>query len=83
MEQNAPIIYLDESSFNSWCTANKVWQKRDSPVEVVINPQRTAVTVYGAIGNVLNSPIFTTGNSTNKEDFMRFLALIKNQVLHL
>ncbi len=65
IDANEPIIYLDESSFNNWSRASKVWQYRDQPVESAINPARAAITVFGAIGLSLTKPVFMTAESTN------------------
>ena len=76
VDSGQPVIFLDETSFNSWAHYSKVWQSVLRPVEVVINPKRAAITVYGAIGHGLQSPVFTTGVSTNTQDFLKFLQLI-------
>lgn len=38
------------------------------------------VTVYGAIGNCLNEPLFKLGKSTNEEDYGKFLHDLKMKV---
>jgi fucose 4-O-acetylase-like acetyltransferase len=44
-----------------------------TPVIVPLNPSRTGITVYGGIGNCLIHPVFMTAESTNKEDFVKFI----------
>lgn len=80
IDNNEPIIYLDESSFNTWHRASKVWQFGDSPVEIAVNPKRAAITVYGAIGNALTAPVFMTGSSTNQKDYFKFLQLLSENI---
>ena len=36
--------------------------------------------MYGAIGSCLKKPIYSVGLSTNKEDFLQFLKMIKSDL---
>ena len=36
--------------------------------------------MYGAIGNCLAKPVFMISKSTNKEDFLSFLKLLKRSI---
>ena len=74
---DAPIIYMDETSVNTWIRKQKTWQRRDEPVQVTINPKRVSVTIYGAIGNCLTKPVFMIGDSTNKNEFIEFLENVR------
>ena len=51
--QNKNIIYIDESSFHSWINSTKSWSRRGHPNNHVIDDNRFAVTVIGAIGKCL------------------------------
>ena len=40
LNANEPIIYVDETTFNTWTRRAKTWQKPSQPVEVYLNPKR-------------------------------------------
>ena len=40
LNANEPIIYVDETTFNTWTRRTKTWQKPSQPVEVYLNPKR-------------------------------------------
>ena len=55
----------------------KAWSYADIPVEVGIQKNRMAVTLFGAIGNALQQPCLAIEESTNKDAFLRFLKQMK------
>ena len=70
--QKKPLIYIDETAFQTWSTKQKSWSVRDKPNEHALNTQRHAVTVFGAIASkncLTKRAIFTMGKSTNSADF--------------
>ena len=78
---NHPIVYVDESSFGAWSERQeKAWCLKDQPVEVHINNHLYFRTIYGAIGECLNKPVFMKGKSTNQGEFKTF---IKEVVKHI
>ena len=61
-----PVVYVDESSFGSQeDRLRKAWCNENEPVEVHINNKMLFRTMYGAIGECLNKPVFMKGKSTN------------------
>ena len=52
--KDKPVIYFDEASFQSQRTTKKSWAPRGLINEHVIDKNRFAITVYGAIGNCLS-----------------------------
>ena len=40
LNANEPIIYVDETTFNTWTRRTKTWQKPSQPVDVYLNPKR-------------------------------------------
>jgi len=76
------LIYVDESSFNTWRRINKTW----APKYNVINlPQQDSrghgFTVYGAIGTCLRKAVFTLGESTNPDGYCAFLREVRKQFI--
>ena len=64
--QNKNIIYIDESNFHSWINSHKSWAKRGHPNDHVIDDNRFAVTVIGAIGKCLQQPVFELYDKTDE-----------------
>jgi len=80
IERGDNILYMDESSCNLWMRGRYTWTSREKPVKMQINQFRGAgVTIYGAIGTCLDSPLFMKSASTNIEDFRKFLLQIKEK----
>ena len=72
--QNASVIYVDETTFNFHQRNSRTWSYSDERVQLpVSNTRHSGVTLYGAIGECLKHPVFTTGESTNAIDFTKFL----------
>jgi hypothetical protein len=40
MREKKPIIYVDETTFNTWMRPAKVWQFENQAMELPINPKR-------------------------------------------
>lgn len=72
-----PLIYMDETTFNSWQLKPRSWQHPDHRNLHVRPGARHSVTVYGAIGLPLTAPVFSFGGSTNQVDYRLFLRKIK------
>jgi len=55
IDSEKPVIYVDESSFNTWNRINsKTWAPKHNVINMPINNTRgKSVTVYGAIGTCL------------------------------
>ena len=60
-----PLIYTDETTFHTWMLKAKSWSKKKGSVLHARNNLRMGVTVYGAIGDCLERPVFELGSSTN------------------
>ena len=74
IEDQANIIYVDESSCNSHQRQSKAWSYSAIPVNVKVSKKRFGgVTIFGAIGSCLKRCVFKLGASTNKEEFLEFL----------
>ena len=59
MKDKLPIIYVDETTFNTWLRPSKVWQAADEYMEIPLNPKRVGqCTLYGAIGWCLSEPVY-------------------------
>ena len=53
IDDNEPIVYFDESSFNSWLVPTKCWG-HDGSRNAVISDPRTKKVVFAAIGSGMN-----------------------------
>lgn len=73
-----PLIYVDETTYNTWQMKAKSWSSSESPNLHARNNKRWNTTVYGAVGECLAYPVFMLGNTTNGEDFRRFVMQVKN-----
>ena len=52
----------------------------DQPVKIILNKHRgSGITVIGAISTLLTSPLFMLAKSTNSQDFMTFLKLLRSR----
>ena len=60
-----PIIYCDETTFNSWMMKAKSWSYEENAVVHARNNKRVSVTIYGAFGECMNKPVFKLGSTTN------------------
>ena len=75
---DTPIVYVDETTFNTWLRKTHSWQRPLEKVTIKLNPRRIGeCTLYGAIGACMARPVYYVGKSTNKTDFVEFLKLVK------
>ena len=75
-----PLIYMDESSFNTWSTKQQSWSGPRQRNEHVRPKNYYSVTVYAAIAGCLSQPVIMLGKSTNQKDYRQFLRLVKEKV---
>ena len=69
---------MDETTVNSHMRLRKAWSNADKPVNTLIGRKRYGgITIYGAIGNCLKSPVFMLGESKNIEEFEEFMKKVK------
>ena len=80
IEEKKHIIFMDETTVNTWQIKTKSWSSKTDIVEHKRPSTRIGITVFGAIGNCLKNPVFRTAKSTNKTDYIEFMRLVKEQV---
>ena len=80
IQEKKPIIFMDETTVNTWQIKTKSWSSKTDIVEHKRPSTRIGVTVFGAIGNCLKNPVFRTAKSTKKHDYIEFMRLVKEQV---
>lgn len=72
------VIYFDQSSFNVWLRNRRTWSTADRPVKMPIKKDRLhGITVFGAVGEQMTMPVFMQATSTNWQDTIRFLKLLR------
>ena len=54
----------------------KTWQHEPNDIPLAQFQLVSSITVFVAVGNVLDKPLFMTAESTNSADFVKFLRLI-------
>ena len=82
LDKKEVIVYADEASFNCWMHSKRTWTGPDLPVKVVLNKSRNkSVTVFGAISAAFTYPIFKQYKSTNSDDFLNFVSLLRDALL--
>lgn len=69
IQRATPIIYMDETTFNSFTIKKKSWSTREHINLHHIDNKWFTVTVYGAIGSCLTEPVYMFGQSTNMEKY--------------
>ena len=58
-KEKSNVVYTDESSFNCWMHTKKTWQCKTAAVKMVLNKSRgKSITILGAIGKHMRSPLF-------------------------
>ena len=72
-----PLVYQDETTFNTWQLKAKSWALPGVRNEHARPGPRYSVTVYGAIGACLTQPVFSLGDSTNQVEFRQFVRKVK------
>ena len=75
------IVYMDETSINSWTRLDKAWMPSGDSLAITL-PSRLkfSVTLYGAIGKFVRKPCFLVAGSTCKENTVTFLNLLRESV---
>ena len=73
------VVYFDETSLNLWPTISHTWSGAgDERVEIPKNVKRgSGITVYGCIGERMRQALFYHADSSNSEDFQKFLKLVR------
>lgn len=64
----------------SWMTPDRNWSLPSTPVVHVVNRVRHSNIVFGAIGSCLKKPIFECMEACNKEEFNKFLHVLKDAI---
>ena len=68
------VVYIDETSTHLWDLRGKVWQHIDDPLTIIRNSNRgKGITVYGAMSSTRRDLDWAFGESTNTQEFLRFL----------
>ena len=68
-------MYVDETTFNTWMTKQKIWQVKNRPIQLP-QPRRVGrCTLYGAISDRID-PVYHVAESTNRTDFGIFLQAV-------
>ncbi len=81
-KEKSNVVYTDESSFNCWMHSKKTWQCKTAPVKMVLNKSRgKSITIFGAIGKHMRSPLFMQAQSTNQSDFVEFLRQLRGSFI--
>ena len=82
MDDNEPVIYVDETSFNLWDTKAMTWMSNKQSFGVPIPAHRNnGLTAYMAIGNCLTVPyVHLIRGSTNQQCFLEFLRLLTEHI---
>ena len=80
--QRRPLVYVDETTFSRDTILRKSWAARATPNHHAMPGIRRSITVYGAIGTCLTTPVYhyVEGQSTNGDDFIDFLAMVAAKV---
>ena len=80
IQQEALIVYTDESSFNMWMKMKATWMSASDPIKITLNKHRgNGITVIGAISEQLSKPLFMMASSTNAEEFATFLKQLRRR----
>ena len=72
---NLPLVYIDETTANSFMCSSKTWSKRGSRVNIAVANMRYHCTLYACVSaNCLLQPVYMVRErTTNQEDFREFL----------
>lgn len=80
VKERQPLVYMDEASFNMWMRNNRTWTRPDCSVKWVFPKFRGAgVTLFGAVSQYIHNPVFMKAKSTNRNDMLKFLPLVRRQ----
>ena len=80
MAKGTPVIFADESTFQSNHVQSKSWSLRDHPNQHYIDPVQASVTVYGAVGEALTKSVWYLGRSTNQNDYTNFITIVAKHI---
>ena len=58
IKDGRPVIYVDETTFNSWIVSDKSWSHAETPVYQIISDQRYSTSVIGAISTSFEKPVY-------------------------
>ena len=62
-----------------WMKMKATWMSASDPIKVTLNKHRgNGITVIGAISEDLTKPLWMLAKSTNSEEFMAFLKLLRS-----
>ena len=75
------LCYMDETTFNSQIIKKKSWALKGCPNQHEMTQFRYSVTVFGAIGNCLQKPVYYLAPTTNKEHFQIFLHKLRGNII--
>ena len=82
IDGDKPLIYVDESSFNTWKKMNKTWAPKHNIIHLPLqNTRRKGVTVYGAIGACLRKAVFIGGETTCTDGFISLLKKVRKNFI--
>ena len=74
-------VYFDESTFNTWQTNQRTWQKKARPITIVIPETRWGrCTIFGGVGACLTKPTFMMANRTGGDETLDFLRMVKTNL---
>ena len=60
------LVYADETTFDIWTPPSRTWQGPDAKVVIPMNQKHLKnITVFGAMGLVLEKPVYHLAKSTN------------------
>jgi transposase len=66
-----------------WLKMKSTWMNAEQPIKITLNKNRgNGITVIGAISEHLSKPLFMLAKSTNNEDFVDFLKLLRSRFAH-
>ena len=75
------LCYMDETTFNSQIIKKRSWALKGCPNKHEMTQFRYSVTVFGAIGNCLQKPVYYLAPTTNKEHFVIFLQKLGRELI--
>jgi transposase len=81
LDQDADVIYMDETAFNSWQKIDRTWFHRQKKFTVPrSSPRGSGFTLYRAIGRSLrHGRAFMIGTSMNNADTRAFFRLLARE----
>ena len=74
------MLYMDETTWSLWQRQLKTWQKPTEPIPTVKNDTMLTLTIYGALSNFMDRPVYYTATSTNIEDTKQFFLKLERLI---